>query len=122
MELQVVDNELTLILDRAFYPESVLLKCFYWYSNAFEVEIMPFELTRYKIVLAHKDAQITVDWDTVIFKLKKDLVDFKLRQIVTDETKTVRELIVAKAFAYYDQEEIPQSPITDPVGFNPQHV
>ena len=50
---------------------------------------------------------------------KRDLIDFKLRDIVTKETQTIRELITAKAFAYFDLDDNPATEISDPVGFNP---
>jgi His-Xaa-Ser system protein HxsD len=122
MELQVADNILTIIADANLYSESVLFKCFYWYGNIFEVDITRFDAANFKITLKYVDQDTTPEWDNVILKLKKDLVDFKLRQIVTEETSTIRELIIAKAFAYYEHEDTPMSSITDPVGFDPQSV
>lgn len=122
MELQVMDNRLTAIVDLDVYPEPVLFKCLYWYTNNYEVEITKVSTVQLKCTIAPKEASATTDWDYVISRLRRDLVDFKLRQIVSDETKTIRELLIAKAFAYYDQEDMPASGVTDPVGFDPQSI
>lgn len=50
------------------------------------------------------------------------MIDFKLRDIVSKETKTIRELIIAKAFAYYEEDQSPDTEISDPVGFNPENI
>jgi His-Xaa-Ser system protein HxsD len=64
----------------------------------------------------------SVDLESIHQKIKRDLNDFKLRDIVTKETKIIRELIIAKAFAYYDLENDPETEVSDPVGFNPKEI
>ena len=55
-----------------------------------------------------------------IKKLKNDLIDFQVRDIVTKETKNVRDLLIAKAFATTDKYETnPPGEVSDPVGFKP---
>lgn len=122
MEAQQYDNILTVTVDAEIYHESVLFKCLYWYTNTFEVDIRKSDKLEYKITLKTIHPTEIPDWNNIIIKLKQDLIDFKLRQFITDETKTIRELIIAKAFAYYDQEAAPESEISDPVGFDPQSV
>lgn len=119
MDIKISDNILALTVDATIYSETVLFKCFYWYANAFEVEISKISPSSYAVHLRPKE---TPDWDTIIPKIKRNLVDFKLRQIVTDETATIRDLIVAKAFAHYEETDTPLTAIADPVGFDPQTV
>ena len=57
-----------------------------------------------------------------IEKIKQDLLDFKLRDIINKETRIIRELLIAKAFANYDDEEDPTTDISDPVGFSPKSI
>ncbi|MGN7821236.1 His-Xaa-Ser system protein HxsD [Chitinophaga sp. 22536] len=122
MEALQSDNVLKVTVDADMYPEVVLLKCLYWYSNTFEVDVRKSSALQYEITLKPLRHSDTMNWDAVVLKLKQDLIDFKLRQYVTDETKVIRELIIAKAFVYYDQQEDPASEISDPVGFAPQSV
>ncbi|SFO54897.1 His-Xaa-Ser system protein HxsD [Chitinophaga sp. YR627] len=121
MDVQVTNNVLTVTVDESIYPEKVLLKCLYWYSDTWQLEIDRVHQGRLQITIHAKDDAI-VAWEPVSARLKRDLIDFKLRQIVADETRTIRELIVAKAFAYYEPEETPLSIVSDPVGFDPTSV
>jgi His-Xaa-Ser system protein HxsD len=100
----------------------VLLKCFYWYGGTFDVDITPAGDTKFQVSLKAIDPEYAPDWYNIVMKLKRDLVDFGLRQIVADETRTVRELIIAKAFVHYEEGEIPSSNVSDPVGFDPQLI
>lgn len=122
MKILLKNNILNLTVDAEIYPEAVLFKCLYWYTNTFDVDITKANPLQYKISLSPLHKSGPIDWEIIVAKLKRDLVDFKLRQCITDETKTVRELIIAKAFAYYDHETMPASEISDPVGFDPQSV
>ena len=38
-------------------------------------------------------------------KLNQDLIDYNLRDIVKNETTTIRELIIAKAFSHGEYDE-----------------
>jgi len=121
MDYQVVGDILKVTVDAKLYSEAVLFKCFYWYGNTFEVDINRVDETIFQIILKTSAGQ-TADWSNIISRVKRDLIDFRLRQIVAEETRTVRELIIAKAFAYYEEDEAPASSVTDPVGFDPQCI
>lgn len=120
MRTEIHDNELRLYIDRDIYDEVVLHKCFYWYGGNFSVDI---DVNDPKVfVVRVKPLGDNVDWQKTIEKIKRDLIDFKLRNIVTQETKEVRELLVAKAFAYFGLNDDPLTTVTDPVGFDPQTI
>jgi His-Xaa-Ser system protein HxsD len=56
----------------------------------------------------------------ILPKIENDLLDFKTREIVSLETKNIRELLIAKAFAFEDEFDEPApGNINDPVGFDP---
>jgi His-Xaa-Ser system protein HxsD len=130
MQLKVSDMvysstsaELVIALDKATYSESVLYKCFYWYTGHYRVQIAEDGSGQWIISLAG-DSNKFSDEKVVILKNKisQDLIDFKLREIVTRETQIVKELLIAKAFAHYEEQESPISEISDPVGFNPEDI
>jgi His-Xaa-Ser system protein HxsD len=98
MRYAIFENTLAVQVDRRLYPEDVVFKCFYWYQGGYDVEIELGNESEWEIVLRAKEESI--DWEKVVLKIQGDLVDFKLRDIVTKETLHVRDLIVAKAFAY----------------------
>ena len=120
MEIEIRDNELWVIIEKELYCSDVLYKCFYWYGADFGVDISNYSDKLFLVRM--KSHSATQDWNKLIDKIKHDLVDFKLRDIVTKETKTIRELLVAKAFAYYGLKSDPSTEISDPVGFNPKSM
>lgn len=121
MNFEIHDEKLSISLNREMYSIDILFKCFYWYGKEFLVEIDELTESNNLVTLAYKDRHSPVGvWDEIIPRIKQDLIDFKLRDIVTKETQTIRELITAKAFAYYETEDDPASEISDPVGFNPK--
>lgn len=122
MEIRISNNVLSLTVDATLYSEAVLYKCFYWYADAFEVDIFKAPSSGFGVTLKVKDVGEIFDWDRTVQKIKQDLIDFKLRQIVTEETCTIRELIIAKAFSHYDETDTPLTAVGDPVGFDPQII
>jgi His-Xaa-Ser system protein HxsD len=119
MNFKVTDRECVLVIDRAIYSSETIHKCFYWYTGDFDVDIDLKDESTYQVSLVSK---ITGDCDfnLVIDRIKQNLIDYKLREIVNKETQTIRELIVAKAFANYEMEaKVPKTEVSDPVGFNP---
>lgn len=123
MNIQYSENKYELLLSKRLYSESVILKCFYWYTGNFKVEISEASDEQWQVVLENTNK----DYKEELFKqlqnkIYQDLIDFKLRELVSVETKTIRELIIAKAFANYESTETPSSAITDPVGFDPTNI
>jgi len=122
MNFKVIDQQCELIIDKAIYSLETVHKCFYWYTGDFDVDINSKDNNTYQVNLISKIAG-DCDFNLVIDRIKQNLIDFKLREIVNKETQTIRELIVAKAFANYEMEaEVPTTEVSDPVGFNPALV
>jgi His-Xaa-Ser system protein HxsD len=120
MEIDIQGNKLLVYVEKGIYNDDVLHKCFYWYSGDFNVDISNSSETLSLVQLQSKAE--TQDWSKIIEKIKRDLIDFKLRDIVTKETKSIRELIIAKAFAYYGLNDEPITEISDPVGIDLRRV
>ncbi|MGN6195348.1 MAG: His-Xaa-Ser system protein HxsD [Ginsengibacter sp.] len=120
MKTEILNNELLLFIEKELYNEDVLHKCFYWYGGNFTIDISIYSDTLFLVKLQPNSA--ATDLENTLQKIKRDLIDFKLRDIVAKETKTIRELIIAKAFAYYDFDNDPETQVSDPVGFNPKEI
>lgn len=119
MNYKIDGQQCSLYIDMGIYSIETIHKCFYWYTADFEIDITSANTTQYKVVLISK-AETTIDFTILVDRIKQNLIDFKLREIVNKETQTIRELIIAKAFANYEIDvDLPQSEISDPVGFNP---
>lgn len=121
---QINYNEciLSFKLNATDYSESVVYKCMYWYLGDYNVAISK-DVNDYIVTIWLKNAK-KFDEEELIVRLKNDLIDFKLREIVNKETLTIRELITAKALANYDfnMNEESLHDISDPVGFDPKDI
>lgn len=118
MDIKFQEDVLNLKIEKEIYSVDVLFKCFYWYGANFTIEIEDFSPTLHLVLLKSNNGEF--DKEHLIEKIKRDLIDFKLRDIVNKETKIIRELLIAKAFAnYIDLEEDPTTNVSDSVGFNP---
>ena len=117
MKITIDQQSVKVEIERSLYNEDTIFKCFYWYSRDFIVNIET-KSEHYIVSLQSKGSILQPEF--IREKVSRDLVDFKLRDIVTKETRIIRELIVAKAFAWYDEEITPAGTITDPIGFNPE--
>lgn len=102
------------------YPSDVIFKCFYWYGDQFSIEIIPEDDSLLKVSLFAKQPLTLAQLNAITERIRNDLIDFKTRDIVSKETRIVRELIIAKAFSHSQEfNEDPPGEISDPVGFNP---
>lgn len=123
MTVQISDHSLHLTIDGRLYSESIIYKCFYWYTREFTVDINLESNINYRISIqpiAKQDS--SYNWEEIIERIKQDLIDFRLRDIITRETQTVKELIVAKAFAYYDTQDTLTLDVSDRIGSDPENV
>lgn len=119
MNYKINGHQCLLKIDMTIYSIETIHKCFYWYTGDFEVDISINHANQCNVTLLSK-TETTSDFIILIDRIKQNLIDFKLREIVRQETQTIRELIVAKAFANYEMDvELPKGEISDPVGFNP---
>lgn len=120
MQVTFKDNTVVCYIDDRIFSKEVVQKCFYWYTADYSLS---FEMKSDHIlqVILKSKSDLPLDQGSFIEKLSQDLNDFQLRTIVLNETATIRELIVAKAFANFDDEPMESNyNISDPVGFSPE--
>ena len=121
MKYKIEGQQCSLQIDTTIYSIETIHKCFYWYTGDFEIDMTNNEVNQCQVTMISKTEDI--DFNTLIPRIKQNLIDFKLREIVNKETQTIRELIVAKAFANFEmEEETPIGNVSDPVGFNPSLI
>ena len=102
MLFQHATNELRVTVSADLFPQDVVFKCFYWYGHNFSIDIDHTE-QQFVITLTPKNGSLDADAMTALEnKVRTDLVDFKTRSIVAQETKIIRELLVAKALSNLD--------------------
>jgi len=119
MEIKILnDSTAQVIIDRKIYSLEVVHKCFYWYGGKYSVNIKT-EGEFLIVELSELSNEGTIE--EIFQKIKNDLIDFKTREIVSIETKNIRDLLVAKAFANGEYDDPAPGEISDPVGFKPDN-
>ncbi|GGC50080.1 hypothetical protein GCM10011386_47940 [Parapedobacter defluvii] len=104
-------------VNRELYGEKVIHKCLYWWAARLSVD---FDKDDTSFVITLSDPTESLNLKDVIASMKRDLIDFRTREIITDETKHIRAMLIAKAFANDDAfDENPPGGISDPTGFDP---
>jgi His-Xaa-Ser system protein HxsD len=116
---EIVNDEIIVYCAVDLYSKDSLFKCLYWYGDKFHTFVGFADVDTYRISIKPKsDAGLSSeDFELYQLKLERDLIDFNLRDIVTKETKNIRELLIAKAFSNGEFDEEPVGEISDPVGF-----
>lgn len=86
-----------LTLDRRIYSDSVISKAVYWLSNRFIINRSILNDDSEELIIEAKNNDINEN--EVYLSLMQVLNDFKLRQIIADETREIKTILYAKAFA-----------------------
>lgn len=120
MVVNKIDNRnFELSINSLLYNESVIHKCFYWYCDKFSFDI---KIQKDLFVVSITNFPEHLNFDEILIAIKKDLIDFKTRDIIANETANIRALLIAKAFAHSDEfDEAPPGLIDDPIGFKPSN-
>ena len=95
-----------ILIDRNIYSDECISKCVYSLSDVFQCN-RQLDGNTESIELIPTNRFIS-DEDTKRLFLQK-LNDFKLRQIVAEETKDIRTILYAKAFADYEDFNIEEA-------------
>ena len=120
MKYKIDGRQCSLQIDTAIYSIEIIYKCFYWFTGDFEIDITNNGANQCQVAMVSKTED--TNFNPLISRIKQNLIDFKLREIVNKETQTIRELIIAKAFANFEMEETIIGNVSDPVGFNPSLI
>lgn len=100
---------MTIEIDRRIYNDSVISKAIYWLSGDYVIVRSLLNDITESVSIAVKTDSISEQELEV--KLLQTLNDFKLRQIVADETRDIKTILYAKAFA--EDEDLSEEDIHD---------
>lgn len=110
-------HNVELIINRDIFSEESIIKCLYWWGDRLSVDLEKSD-TSFIVTLSCTSEKLNLE--DIIVSIKRDLLDFKTREIILNETKDIRALLIAKAFANDDAfDEKPPGAISDPLGFDP---
>lgn len=100
---------MTLTIDRRIYNDSIISKAIYWLAGDYIIVRSLLDDNTELLSVTSKNANIAEE--TVKTQLMQILNDFKLRQIVADETRDIKTILYAKAFA--EDEDLSEEDIHD---------
>jgi His-Xaa-Ser system protein HxsD len=86
------------LIDRAIYGDTAIFKTAYWFTDRFYVFLDNTPDNRLAVELRPKVSSPSTDLQTACAEFCNSLVDFRVRTMVLNETKGVREALVTKAF------------------------
>lgn len=117
---RIVGQEIIVFAEKLLYSKDAIFKCLYWYGNRFRVIVNSIDNDTYQIsLILNKDLHGDINsLDLYMQKLERDLIDFNLRDIVTKETRNVRDLLIAKAFSNGEFQEYPPGDVGDVIGLD----
>jgi His-Xaa-Ser system protein HxsD len=120
LQNRIEGNEIIVFADATLYSKDSIFKCLYWYGDKYHTTVSFADSNTYRISLKpmSDNPLPQQQLEILLQKLERDLIDFNLRDIVTKETKNIRDLLIAKAFSNGEFDELPPGDISDPVGFN----
>lgn len=98
-----------MVIDKKIYSDSVISKAVYWMSADYKIvrESLDESTEQVDFTAINKDVMDS----SAEMKFNQLLNDFKLRQIVADETRDIKTILYAKAFA--EDEELSEEDIHD---------
>lgn len=114
-------KELSLVVDCRLYPEEVVFKAVYWYGDRYDVRIDRSGDDALTVNLRPLGSDLSDEVASALEeRFYRDLIDHRTRHIVSKETASIRELLVAKAFSHSEEFDLdPPGSISDPVGYDP---
>jgi His-Xaa-Ser system protein HxsD len=97
------DNHYEFRVDLNVFNEIVVTKVLYWLSEEFIIYQQ--KENNILVIEIKSKATTSINSDQLLLKLNQMLIDFKTRDIINQETKNIREILLIKAFANNDEFE-----------------
>jgi His-Xaa-Ser system protein HxsD len=92
-------------IDREIYDDSIISKAVYWHTENFIIERIANANLETVTFQPKKNELSETEKESVLQKFNQDLNDYKLRQIIEQETKDIRTILYIKVFANNDDFE-----------------
>lgn len=115
-----INKKISIFLNKNLYSKDAIFKCIYWYGDKYLISVSEdFEKENFVIFVERKsEFNVFDEQDSKKFvdKFVNDINDYQLRDIITKETKNIRDLLVAKAFSNGEYDEDPPGEFEDFLG------
>ena len=100
------ENTFCFTINASIFNKRVLTKALYWYAESFIIYWNKNKDNLFEITLELKpSANKIYTFEYVTHKFNQDLIDYKNRDLITNETKDIRNILYVKAFANNDDFE-----------------
>lgn len=93
------DHRVIVEIDSGIYSKEVVAKAAYWLSRYFTI-MQSIEGNIWTLSLESHDV---VNWDDVKGRLSQLLTDYQMREVITAETKDIKNILYIKAFANVEE-------------------
>lgn len=93
------DSRAVVRIDSNIYSKEVVAKVVYWLSRDFTI-MQSKEGNNWTISL---ESHNVVNWDDVKRRLSQLLSDYLMREVITEETKDIKNILYIKAFANVEE-------------------
>lgn len=107
LETDALGDYARVLINRDLYGDTAVFKTAYWFTDRFYVFLDTNSDNRLLVELRAKQATQPPDLQAACAEFCNALVDFRVRAMVLNESHTVREALVTKAFL----EGIPTPPV-----------
>lgn len=96
-------GEITFKVDLTIYSETIIDKVLYWWSDQFAIMRKNIPHTTFQEIILVASCPVSPeDFLVIRQKLSGDFIDYKNRSIIESETRDIRNILYAKAFANCD--------------------
>ncbi|WP_411822427.1 His-Xaa-Ser system protein HxsD [Leptospira sp. 'Mane'] len=114
-------HSLSLIFDSSIYSKDAIFKALYSYGNKAVISVSKIN-DNFQVNLEVSEKKTQEELKKLSDSILRDVHDFSVREIANNETKNIRELLIAKAFSNGELDELPVGFVADPVGFNIESI
>ena len=93
------DHRAIVEIDSCIYSKEVVAKVEYWLSCDFTI----MQSIEGNILTLSLESHNVVNWDDVKGRLLQLLTDYQMREVITAETKDIKNILYIKAFANVEE-------------------
>ena len=93
------DNRAIVKIDLDIFSKEIITKVLYWFSRDFTI----MQSLDGKYLTLSLETQNAVVWNEVKNHLSQLLTDYQMREVISAETKDIRNILYIKAFANVDE-------------------
>lgn len=86
-------------IDLSLFSLSVIYKTFNWLTDRFTIYFANNHDNTLNVTLEKKDSSLSISENDLKNLVSQYLIDYQTREIIHNETKNVKELIMVKAFS-----------------------